>query len=327
MTFKKLITVLCIFVISCTVMFGCGTSAGESDGTAGNNDNVTVDPDSLLQGYSDYTHHNLVWADEFNGTELNLQNWCFDIGTGNNGWGNGEEQYYTDSNHKVENGMLTITAKEEEYQGSNYTSTKIKTRGLQTFTYGRIESRISLPIGDGLWPAFWMLSEPIEGSADGSTNSEYGTWPACGEIDIMEAKGRYPEESTSAIHYGSTSAQGSYIHQYQHETYKFKDGETINDWHTYSVEWYELYGTVRMRMYVDDIMYKEYTSSSWWSGGDTDNPNAPFDIPFYIILNLAVGGMFDGYVTPDSEDMPAEMKVDYVRVYSQDAFTIQDFAR
>lgn len=246
----------------------------------------------------------LVWSDEFNGDALDTSKWSYQIGNGYNGWGNYEQQYYTEDNVSVSDGTLKITAKEENINGYNYTSGRIRTvtddgETLFGATYGKFEARIKMPEGQGLWPAFWMM--PVD--------SEYGSWPLSGEIDIMEARGRVLDSVSGTIHFGEKrpfdrSLGGSYT---------FSEGSDITGFHTYGVEWNE--NTIIW--YVDGVEY--YRTSNWYTENDgvvAEYP-APFNKDFYLILNMAVGGNYDNYVTPLSEDVPATMEVDYVRVYQK----------
>ncbi|NBI30104.1 carbohydrate-binding protein [Chengkuizengella marina] len=244
---------------------------------------------------------NLVWSDEFNGNTLDSSKWTYDIGNGVGGWGNNEEQYYTSrsDNVKVENGNLIITALNEQFNGFNYTSGKIKTDGLASWKYGKFEARIKLPIGQGFWPAFWMMPQ----------DDIYGGWASSGEIDIMENRGRLPHEISGAIHYGENWPNNVY----SGGAITIPNNGTVADWHNYSVEW----EPGEIRWYLDGQLYN--TETSWYSrslGQPTNNPfPAPFDQEFYMILNLAVGGNFDGGRIPSPSDFPAEMLIDYVRVY------------
>jgi beta-glucanase (GH16 family) len=234
----------------------------------------------------------LVMADEFDTDgALNPAIWGYDIGVGINGWGNQELQYYTDrrENIIVQNGVLIITAKEESFKGSNYTSARILTKGKFEQKYGRFEARIRLPQGKGLWPAFWMLGADID------TNP----WPACGEIDIMENAGSKPTEVSGAVHGPGYSGGSPILKKYNLENDRFDTG-----FHIFGIEW----GPAYINYYVDDVLYNQITP--------TDVPGEwVFDKgPFYIILNVAVGGLFDG--PPNAETVfPQTMLVDYVRVY------------
>lgn len=237
------------------------------------------------------TKTQLVMSDEFNvDGALDTNLWSYNIGTGSNGWGNNELQYYTSrpSNIKVENGMLHITARNEQYMGKSYTSARILTKGKFEKKYGRIEARIKLPRGKGLWPAFWMLG----------ANSDTVIWPQCGEIDIMEYVGSKPTEFFGTVHgpgyYGGTSIG---------KTYTLPNSRFDTDFHVFGIEWDENY----INFYVDDKLYNQITPD-----------NVPgewvFNESFYIILNVAVGGNLPG--SPNSETpFPQTMLVDYIRIY------------
>jgi autotransporter-associated beta strand protein len=244
----------------------------------------------------------LSWQDEFDGTGVETARWAFDLGTGSQfgltGWGNNELQYYTDrtQNATVSGGMLQITARSESYGGQSYTSARLKTLGKFSQAGGRFVMRAALPTGQGLWPAFWMLP----------ANDAYGGWAASGEIDIMEAKGQQPDRVAGTIHYG-----GSWPDNTQSSATRiFPSGQTIASFHTYAVEW-DTTSSPALRWYVDDVLYA--SRSSWWTSGGAYP--APFDQPFYLLLNLAVGGNYVG--SPNgSTPFPATMQVDYVRAYT-----------
>ena len=233
----------------------------------------------------------LLWNDEFDGKSIDLTNWTYDLGGG--GWGNGEMQVYTDTpeNARVERGLLIIEGRKEtnESGGSQFTSARLKTQGLQTFQYGRIEARIKVPAGKGLWPAFWMLGEnfPVVG------------WPDCGEIDIMEYVGREPDLIIGTMHGpGYSGALG--LSKWNRQSYNIAD-----DFHTYAIEW----DADQISWFYDGEKYSTYTRD------DVGERQWVFDRPFFIILNLAIGGTLGGLVTPETQ-FPAQYLVDYVRVFS-----------
>jgi beta-glucanase (GH16 family) len=241
----------------------------------------------------------LVWNDEFNGpngSKPDPAKWTYDIG--GRGWGNKELETYTRrlKNAYLENGNLVIQADKEIFKGSDgiersYTSARLKTKGLFQQTYGRFEARIKIPYGQGMWPAFWML---------GDCTGKAG-WPACGEIDIMENIGREPAMIHGTIHGpGYSGAKGI--------TSKFElpsGARFADDFHVYAVEWQP----DLIRFSVDNIPYKTITPASLPPG-----THWVYDHPFYIILNVAVGGSWPG--APDSTtEFPQKMLVDYVRVY------------
>ena len=242
----------------------------------------------------------MSWQDEFDGTSVESARWAFDIGTGAqhglSGWGNNELQYYTNrsQNASVSNGTLKITALKENYGGQSYTSARLKTEGLFSQAGGRFEIRAALPTGQGFWPAIWMLP----------ANDTYGGWAASGEIDIMEARGQQADRVNAAIHYGDSWPNNTW----SESTRVLPAGQTIASFHTYALEW-DTAGTPAMRWYVDDVLYA--TKTLWWSSGGAYP--APFDKPFHMLLNLAVGGNYVG--SPNgSTPFPSTMQVDYVRV-------------
>lgn len=252
----------------------------------------------------------ITWCDEFTGQGDNLNaygvdldKWAFQTGTGAqyglNGWGNNEAQYYREENARVENDRLIIELRQEPYEDKNYTSARLWTKPTFHQTYGRFEASIKLPVGDGLWPAYWMMPQ----------DDVYGGWAASGEIDIMEAKGRLPYESSGALHFGGSWPDNTY----DHGVYHFPSGNSIAEFNTYAVEWEE----DEIRWYVNDILM--HTATSWYTDGHPFP--APFDQDFYLILNLAVGGSFDGGILPPDSlfDAPVLMEIEYVRVYQKQA--------
>lgn len=262
----------------------------------------------------------LVWNDEFNGSQIDSSKWDFQLGTGSQygleGWGNNELQYYRKENAYVKDGNLVIEARKENYQGSAYTSARLRTvkdDGTELFakTYGRIEARIKMPVGNGIWPAFWLLP----------ATDDYGTWASSGEIDILEAKGRLPNRVYGTVHFGQPWPGN----KNSGGMYKFPNGSTIADYHVYTLEW----EPGSLRWLVDENLY--YETAQWWSLGQGESEPyaypAPFDKPFYILLNLALGGNYDGGVTPEDTSLPAQMLVDYVRVYEKNEAYATDVKR
>ena len=256
---------------------------------------------------------NLVWSDEFDGDQLDPETWFFATGDGSEfigdggvvglppGWGNFEKQWYLPRNAQLENGFLRITARAESVEGFNYTSARITTRDRVNIRYGRIAAKIKFPAGQGLWSAFWMLSQ----------GSPYGQWAATGEIDIVEAVnlGAQPgpggggfNNIVGNLYYGGAFPDIAFSGDSYRPSPNITEG-----FHTYAVEWDEN----EIRWYFDDVLW--LTQNSWSSTGG-DFP-APFDQPFYIILNTAVGGSFPGDEV-DNAALPASMLVDWVRVYS-----------
>ncbi|WP_340066024.1 glycoside hydrolase family 16 protein [Ascidiimonas aurantiaca] len=227
----------------------------------------------------------LIWEDTFDVAGApNASTWNFETGTGNNGWGNSEEQFYTDrpENVIVEDGLLKITARAESFSGSNYTSARITTQDKFEFQYGRIEARAKLPSGGGTWPAIWMLG------ADFETN----IWPAAGEIDIMEHVGNDQDRIFGSTHdpnnFGGNARTGSVV---------IPDVST--EFHVYAAEW----TPTEIRFYVDDQLYHTVTNNS----------SLPFNKDFFIILNVAMGGTFGGAI--DNGFTSSTMEIDYIRVY------------
>ena len=265
------------------------------------------------------TESSLIWSDEFSGDSLDMSKWSYELGNwkldadGNyitGGWGNNEQEFYTDSNASVSDGVLTIAARKEHYsdpvQGEyEYTSARLSTQHKFSACGGRIEVRARCDSGKSLWPAIWMLPE----------DSLYGGWAASGEIDIMEGWGSTPGKICGTIHFGGQWPDNTYLTN----DYTFADGDSTENWHTYAVEWQ----SGEIRWYVDDVLYS--TQSEWYSANHAYP--APFDQNFYIILNLAVGGHFDGvdgiYADPSIfENGERRFEIDYVRVYDLgDSFT------
>jgi beta-glucanase (GH16 family) len=240
----------------------------------------------------------LVWSDDFNdsaGVSPDTTKWAFDIGTGpnNDGWGNAELEYYTDrpTNASMDGqGNLAITARREAYGGAAFTSARIKTQGTFDQTYGRFEARIKTPYGPGIWPAFWLL---------GSDVATIG-WPGCGEIDIMELRGQKPYVINGTLHGPGYSGAASIT-----KTYALENDRFDNDFHLFAVEW----GGDYLDFFVDNTLYQRLTpedlTGEW-----------VFNHPFFLILNVAVGGNYVGFpsnLTP----FPQTMLIDYVKVYKQ----------
>jgi beta-glucanase (GH16 family) len=234
---------------------------------------------------------NLVMQEEFDtdGTP-DASLWTYEVGTGDNGWGNNELQYYTGrtENVTVQNGKLLITARKESYQGASYTSARLITRDKFEQRYGRFEARIKLPFGQGIWPAFWMLG------ADIGSNP----WPQAGEIDIMEYLGQNPTSVFGTLHGPGYSGAESIGKSYTLKNDRFDTG-----FHVFGIEWSPEY----VNFYVDDVLYNQLTPA--------DVPGEwVFDKPFFLLMNMAVGGELPG--APNDETVfPQTMIVDYVRVY------------
>lgn len=232
----------------------------------------------------------LVWHDEFDSKAIDRSNWTYDIG--GHGWGNGEMQYYTDrpENAYLKDGYLVIEARQEKYEGSYYTSARLKSQGLREFQYGRLEARLKVPEGKGFWPAFWML---------GSNFPQVG-WPDCGEIDIMEYLGKEPDLILGTLHGpGYSGALG--MSKWNRQDYNIAD-----DFHTFAIEWDEN----QITWFYDEVPYHTVTRE------DVGSRPWVFDQPFFFIINLAVGGTLGGMVSPQTV-FPAQYLIDYVRVYEK----------
>jgi len=255
---------------------------------------------------SNPTVWSLVFSDEFNGpngSPVDSSKWSFDTGTGcpnNCGWGNNELETYTSraANSDQEGGFLVIKALKETFTGAdnitrNFTSARLLTRNKFSQAFGRFEARIKIPFGQGLWPAFWMLGDNI-GTAG---------WPTCGEVDIMENIGKEPSIVHGTFH-GPGYSGGSGVSA----AYMLPNGQKFSDdFHTFAVEWEPNV----VRFYVDGLLYKTRTPADLPAG-----TSWVFDHPFFIILNVAVGGGWPG--NPDATTVfPQQMRVDYVRVYSR----------
>lgn len=237
----------------------------------------------------DVTYSNLVWSDDFDTDgAVDAAKWGYDIGVGDNGWGNGESQYYTNStdNSVVEGGILKITAKAETIGGSNYSSARLKTQGLYDFKYGRVDVRAKLPGVGGTWPAIWMLG----------ANFETVGWPVCGEIDIMEHVGNNPGNVSAALHTVSSSGN---TENFEHTTVS----DATTEFHIYSVNWSEN----EISFLVDDEIFYTYNPA------DKNADNWPFDANQFLILNLALGGSLGGDIPTDFST--ATFEIDYVKVY------------
>ena len=247
----------------------------------------------------EYPGYKLVFADEFEGTKIDSSSWTHEVG---DQWYNQEQQAYTDRlvNSYVKDSDLVIVALKESYHGKEFTSARIRSKGKRDFLYGRIEARIKLPTGDGMWPAFWMMP----------TDNVYGGWPKSGEIDIMESRND-TDYIGAAIHFGGSVPDNARSGgSYSPGGINFSD-----DFHIYAIEW----EPKEIRWYCDGNLYK--TVNSWWTGSKTDNGSfpAPFDQKFHILLNVAVGGSYTRCLEPScvTASFPQKMYIDYVRVYQK----------
>ena len=246
-------------------------------------------------GYStplSYPGYNLVWNDEFTGSALDINTWNQETGNGSGGWGNNELEYYSNStkNTFLSNGNLIIEARKEPVSGFNYTSGRMTTQNKKTFTFGRIDIRAKLPVGKGIWPALWMLG----------TNITSVSWPACGEIDIMELIGTYPGRTYGTIHWkpvtGTNTSKGA--------EYNLSSGNFSQQFHVFSIIWTQ----DMIKWLVDDQLFLTTTKADFGAA------NYPFNAPQFFIFNVAVGGNWPG--PPDANTtFPQRMFVDYVRVF------------
>ncbi len=250
----------------------------------------------MLMAHSARADTNIVWGDEFNGTNLDTTKWTAYYGTGDPS----EYQYYSGSpqNVYVSNGVLHIVALKQPTNGLNYTSGQVWSSNLFSKTYGRFEFRGKLPTGAAFHPAFWMLPH----------NSPYGSWPNSGEIDVMEQPGYEPTEVTGTIHFGNNNSFDMY-------SYNFSGGQSITNFHIYRVDW----TTNLMSWYIDGVKYQ--SQSNWFCNvGNTSSQYpypAPFNSPFFLIMDLAIGGTYLNNPSTNTvnAELPGEMQVDYVRVY------------
>ncbi len=276
---------------------------GQDDGTI-YIDNVklikvgTAEPPAPPPALGQKYWYEVVWEENFDSPSINENIWSFEIGNGHAngipGWGNGELEYYKKENAYIENGVLVIEAKEEQVSDQwgtyKYTSARMKTQGKFNVKFGRVEFRAKLPKGKGIWPALWMLGEDI---------TTVG-WPTCGEIDVMELLGHEPNKVYGTVHgpgYSGASGKGS--------NYTLPSGDFSQDFHIFAVEW----DPIGISWYVDDQKFFTITRPEIELFG-----NWVFDHPFFIIMNVAVGGYWPGY--PDETTIfPQKMYVDYIKVY------------
>ena len=233
-----------------------------------------------------YAGMTLIWQDEFDGPTIS-NDWIHETGRGNNGWGNNELQYYREQNTSIVNGHLVIEAKQEEFGGANYTSSRLVTQGQQNFKYGRVDIRAVLPKGQGMWPALWML---------GDNFSSVG-WPACGEIDIMEVVGHEPDKVHGTVHWDNNGQHANFG-----GSTSLSSGTFADEFHVFSITW----DAQAIRWFLDDVQYHVIDISP---AGLSE-----FQEEFFFIFNVAIGGNWPG--NPDGSTVfPQHMIVDYVRVF------------
>lgn len=272
---------------------GCTLQRTKSSGLILTEDGSNLPTDNA--GYvsaTTYSGYSLSWSDEFSASTLNQNTWNYEIGNGSNGWGNQELEYYTNStkNAFLSSGNLIIEARKEPIGGFEYSSARITTQNKKTFKYGRIDIRAKLPVGKGIWPAFWML---------GSNISTVG-WPACGEIDIMELVGSNPNTVVGSIHWLNISG----THSSKNISYSLLTEDFSQKFHVFSLIW----KNDSLQWLVDDKLFFSAGLSSI----------SPFPIAFnsnqFFIFNVAVGGLWPG-APPSTTNFPQRMFVDYVRVF------------
>ncbi|RZK30056.1 MAG: glycoside hydrolase family 16 protein, partial [Hymenobacter sp.] len=292
MTFLVNPTLLRNLTVGLALGFSAGGCTKEPPGPVitdtGSTSSTVVNADPKT--FASYTE--LVWSDEFDASSLDLNKWVYEV---KDVWFNNELQATTNrrDNVTLTGGNLNIIAKAESYNTRSYTSGRIITKGKKDFVFGRLDVRAKLPKGKGIWPAIWML---------GSNDSQV-SWPACGEIDIMELRGSTPNVNNTTMHFGSSVN----THQYKGTAYTLPASagtDFSTDFHIFSC----LRGQDKMEFYVDGNLYYTFMPSMV-------TPYAyPFNNPFYAILNVAVGGDFDGNPNA-STTFPQTMLVDYVRFY------------
>jgi beta-glucanase (GH16 family) len=270
----------------------CTLSTAKGTGTIVNSDGTYLPTDNT--GYTtptSYAGYHVAWSDEFNTPVFNTNNWNYETGGG--GWGNNELEYYTGRMQNLfqSNGNLIIEARKETYGSSSYTSARINTSGKQQFQFGRIDMRAKLPTSKGMWPALWMLG------------SNFGTagWPGCGETDIMELVGSNAKQVVGSIHWKQANAsEGTYNNVFN------ASQDFAQQFHVFSLVW----DTNTVQILVDDQVYVSGTNANVASG------TYPFNAPFFLIFNVAVGGDWPG--PPDITTVfPQRMFVDYVRVFQK----------
>lgn len=249
----------------------------------------------------------MVWADEFDGEDLDYQKWAKE--ENNYGGGNFERQAYrTDSKYcTVKDGVLKISVYRDAHTTSDgktqpYSSARIRSRKRGDWQYGRFEIRAKMPSGQGIWPAVWMLP----------TESKYGGWASGGEIDIIESRGSAVQETTGALHFGGGWPRNTYLAH----AYPFPEKDAAEDFHVYALEW----TSESIKWFVDGKLCQTRNRDEWFSEADRSNPSAPFDQPFHMILNVAVDGRFFEKTDQQADQLPPDvfpqsLEVDYIRVY------------
>ena len=298
MRLKKYAYYAIVGVMSLGVLTACGKNAsGTTD------EKQTEAAEEVVKTETpEITGYNLLWSDEFDGSVMDESIWNYE--PHEPGWTNNELQEYTTStdNVFVRDGKLVLKAIKSEKDGKPYyTSGKVTCQNKKDFTYGKVVVGAKTPEGQGLWPAIWMMPKDEQ---------HYGQWPKCGEIDIMEVLGNDTKTSYSTIHYGEPHAE-------QQGTIVLDNGSFSEDYHEYSVEW----EPGEMRFYTDNQLV--LTVNDWFTAveREEDKPYpAPFDQPFFVQMNLAVGGDWPGNPDETTDFDKAEFEIDYVRVYQKDSY-------
>ncbi len=308
-----ILLVVLLAVVALVVVFlnkkPAKTTEATDTATAANSEDTTeatteeVMEEVVMGNDLSYEGYNLVWEDNFEGTELNREDWNVELHEP--GWVNEEWQEYVDSEENIfiENGKLVLRpVKTTDADGNDYyTSGRVNTQNKKDFTYGIFEAKLRVPEGVGYLPAFWLMS---------TDENVYGQWPRCGEVDIMEVHGSETTTNYGTIHYGNP-------HNQSQGTYTLEGDSFSHSYHVFTVEW----EPGKISWYLDGNLY--HTESDWYSitegQGELTYP-APFDQPFYIILNLAVGGSWVGYPDETTDFENARYEIDYVKVYQKDSY-------
>ncbi len=292
---NRLLASLLALVMAISMLTGCQKPEEESV-----SDSTVIHPVAQDISYDGYT---LKWEDNFDGSELNRNDWNVELH--DPGWVNEEWQSYVDSSENIyiEDGSLILKPVRNTYDNGNvsYTSGRVNTQGKHDFTYGLFEARVKVPTGKGYLPAFWLMA---------SDENLYGQWPRCGEIDIMEVMGDSTDTAHGTVHYGNPHSQSQ-------GTYTLTNGTFADDFHTFALEW----EPGSLRWYIDGMLYHE--ENDWHStteGQGTITYPAPFDQPFYVILNLAIGGSWVGYPDETTTFEDQAYAIDYVKVYQKDSY-------
>ena len=308
---KRILSISAAAVMLASVLSGCsnaGNSSSSTESTTTSTNESTSSTESTSSAPEEkpsieIAGYNLLWNDEFDGDKLNEEIWTRELREP--GWTNNELQEYTasDDNIFVRDGKLVLKAIKTEKDGKEYyTSGKVNSQNKKDFTYGKVVVSAKVPEGQGLWPAIWMMPQD---------ESFYGQWPKCGEIDIMEVLGNQVDTAYATIHYGEPHAE-------QQGKVVLTGGKTFaNDFHEYSVEW----EPGEIRYYIDGNLC--LTVNDWFTAvkGEDEKPYpAPFNQPFFVQMNLAVGGNWPGNPDATTDFSKAEFEIDYVRVYQKPSY-------